>query len=320
MTLLRPITVVLSCAALLAGAPKLTQADVEGLLRSLSNWGRWGKADQLGALNLITPQKRKQAAALVREGRPVSLAHDVIKERADDSPPFEHTMLETGRAGSGGASDKIAVQYHGFTATHMDALCHMFWKGQMYNGYPQAEVTAKGAARLGVNRFRDGIFTRGVLIDLPRLAGRKYLEGTRAITPEDLDAWEKKFKTTVQPGDAVLFRTGRWARRAAEGPWPIMKNSAGLHASCLKWLKQRDVSVVGSDLATDVMPSQVEGIVLPVHLVLIVGMGVPILDNLDLEAAAVEAASRNRWEFLLTVSPLPVEGGTGSPVNPTAVF
>jgi len=99
-----------------------------------------------------------------------------------------------------------------------------------------------------------------------------------------------------------------------------MDGSAGLHASCLPWLKKRDVAVVGSDLATDVMPSQVKGIVLPVHLVLIVGMGVPILDNLDLEAAAEVAAEQKRWEFLLTVAPLAVEGGTGSPVNPIAVF
>jgi len=159
-----------------------------------------------------------------------------------------------------------------------------------------------------------------VLVDLPRLLGNEYLPANRAIYPEDLDAWEKKFNTRLASGDAVLFRTGRWARRAAEGSWKIMEGSAGLHASCLPWLKKRDVAVVGSDLATDVMPSHVKGIDLPVHLVLIVGMGVPILDNLDLEAVAALAAEQKRCEFLLTVAPLAVEGGTGSPVNPIAVF
>ncbi len=290
------------------------------MLKKLSNWGRWGAADERGALNLITPEKRRQAAALVKDGVSISLAHDVIKQRADDSPPFEHKMIETGVNSKNGASDSYAVQYHGFTVTHLDALCHVFWNGKMFNGFPQQAVTASGASKLSINRVRDGVVTRGVLVDLPRLLGKKYLEGNRAILPEDLDRWEKQAKLRVQPGDALLFRTGRWARRAAQGSWDIMKNSAGLHASCLPWLKRRDVAVVGSDLATDVMPSGIATIVLPVHLVLINGMGVPILDNLDLEAAAEAAAQRDRWEFLLTVAPLPVEGGTGSPVNPLAIF
>jgi kynurenine formamidase len=190
----------------------------------------------------------------------------------------------------------------------------------MYNGYSQREVGEKGAAKLSAYRIRDGIFTRAVLMDIPRLLGREYLEGSRKITIEDLEAWEKKAGIKVSSGDAILIRTGRWARRKAEGPWEIMKNSAGLHASCLPWLKQRDVAIVGSDLATDVMPSGVEGIVLPVHQVVVVAMGVPILDNLDLERASAECGSRKRWEFLLTTAPLPVEGATGSPVNPIGTF
>jgi kynurenine formamidase len=311
----------LAVAGSLASAPPVvTHQDVEAMLKKLSNWGRWGAADERGALNLITPEKRRQAAALVKDGVSISLAHDVIKQRADDSPPFEHKMIETGVNSKNGASDSYAVQYHGFTVTHLDALCHVFWNGKMFNGFPQQAVTASGASKLSINRVRDGVVTRGVLVDLPRLLGKKYLEGNRAILPEDLDRWEKQAKLRVQPGDALLFRTGRWARRAAQGSWDIMKNSAGLHASCLPWLKRRDVAVVGSDLATDVMPSGIATIVLPVHLVLINGMGVPILDNLDLEAAAEAAAQRDRWEFLLTVAPLPVEGGTGSPVNPLAIF
>jgi kynurenine formamidase len=157
-------------------------------------------------------------------------------------------------------------------------------------------------------------------MDIPRHFGKPFLDGNQAIYPQDLEGWEKKAGIKVGAGDAILIRTGRWARRSAQGSWEIMKNSAGLHTSCLPWLKQRDVAVVGSDLATDVMPSGVAGIVLPVHQVLIVAMGVPILDNLDLEAVADAAAARKRWEFLLTVAPLPVQGGTGSPVNPIGSF
>src|SRR5687768_8086780 len=149
-------------------AAVLTKADIDKWMDSLSNWGRWGKADELGALNLITPQKRRQAAGLVREGFSVSLSHDAIKERADDSPPFEHRMTSTGeKPDSGGAGDVYSVQYHGFTVTHLDALCHIFYKGKMYNGFSQKEVTSKGAGKLSVNRIRNGIFTRAVLMDMP---------------------------------------------------------------------------------------------------------------------------------------------------------
>lgn len=302
------------------GTRTLDHQDIDAMMKTLSNWGRWGKADELGALNLITPEKRRQAAGLVREGVAISLARNAIKIHQDDSPPFEHTMVETGLNSTISSADTYSVRYHGFTVTHLDALCHMFYKGLMYNGFRQQDVTEKGAGKLSVIWMKDGIFTRGVLMDMPRYWGVKFLDGNRSISPEDLEGWDKKAGVKVGSGDAIFIRTGRWARRAAQGPWEIMRNSAGLHASCLPWLKQRDVAVVASDLATDVMPSGVEGVVLPVHLVTIVGMGVPILDNCDLEALSEAASARHRWDFLLTVTPLAVEGGTGSPVNPVATF
>ena len=299
----------------------LTRKDIDQMMTSLSNWGRWGADDQLGTINLITAEKRRQAAALVKEGVSVSMAHDVIKVEQDGSPPFEHQMLpESFKPDSMGANDRFAVSYHGFTTTHMDALCHFFYKGKMYNGFSKDEITRSGAGKLSVHTLKNGIFTRATLMDMPRLWGLEYLPGDKTIYPEDLEAWEKKAGYKVGPGDALLIRTGRWARRRAEGAWEIMQNSAGLHASCLPWIKERDVAIVGSDLATDVMPSGVKGSLLPVHMVLIVGMGTPILDVLDLEAVSEAAASRQRWEFLLTVAPLAVPGGTGSPLNPIATF
>jgi kynurenine formamidase len=310
-----------------AGAPaqgptRLARADFDKLMNTLSNWGRWGKDDQLGALNLITPEKRKQAAALVTEGISVSLAHLAIKEASDDSPAFKHRMVEIPKGGGdfAFAADEYTVAYHGFTQTHLDGLCHLVYRGKMYNGFSQVELTAAGARKLGIEMYQRGIFTRCLLMDIPRLHGVNYLEGGRAIYPEDLEAWEQKAGIKVGSGDAVLIRTGRWARRQTEGPWNIMKGSAGLHALCMPWLKQRDVAVVGSDLALDVMPSGVDGVVLPVHWLTVVAMGAPILDNCDLEAVSEAAAARRRWSFLLTVSPLAVEGGTGSPVNPVATF
>lgn len=300
--------------------PALTKADIDQMMKTLSNWGRWGREDQMGALNLITPEKRKRAAALVTEGVTVSLSHNAVKTEVAGSPPFTQKMvtlpkpLEVTSCG-----DEYCVAYHGFTQTHMDALCHLFYKGQMYNGFSQKEVTERGAGRLSVINFKQGVFTRCVLMDMPRLAGVRFLEGGHAIYPADLDAWERAAGVKVSSGDAVLIRMGRWKRAQLEGDWQILKSSAGLHASCLPWLKQRDVAVVGSDLALDVLPSRVQGFEMPVHWV-VVAMGTPILDNLDLEAVSEAAAARKRWSFLLTVAPLAVEGGTGSPVNPLATF
>jgi kynurenine formamidase len=323
----RKVLSLLALLAALGAAPaeagkKLTKADVDEMMTSLSNWGRWGKEDQLGALNLITPEKRQQAAALVKDGVVLSLARAAIKERLDDSPGFVHRMVSLPREGAEitSAGDEFSVQYHGFTQTHLDGLCHLAYKGKLYNGFSQKEVTAKGARKLGIENVKSGIFTRGVLMDLPALFEARYLKGGQAIYPEDLEAWERKAGVRVESGDAILIRTGRWQRRELDGPWDVLKNSAGLHASCLPWLKKRDVAVVGSDLALDVLPSGVEGFELPVHWVVIVAMGVPILDNCDLEKLSEAARARKRWTFLLTVAPLAVEGGTGSPVNPLATY
>lgn len=300
----------------------LVKEDIEQMMVSLSNWDRWGKDDQLGALNLITPEKRTQAAALVKDGIPLSLAHNVIKGEIDGPAGFTHTMLQTGvkEGDISSSGDEYRVRYHGFSQTHMDALCHLFYKGKMYNGFSQKDVTEKGAGKLSVLNIKQGVFTRGILMDMPRHFGVKYLKGGQAIYPEDLDAWETKAGLKIGSGDVVLINTGRWTRELSEGRWDILKDSAGLHASCLPWLKKRDVAIVGSDLALDVLPSQVVGFEMPVHWVVVVAMGMPILDNCDFQALSEAANERKRWEFLLTVSPLAVGGGTGSPVNPIAVF
>jgi len=301
---------------------KMTKEDVDHLMTELSNWGRWGKDDQLGAINLITAEKRKQAAALVKEGFPISLARDTETEKAEDNPsPYEHTMILSGAGNRGQFSlDAFRISFHGYQHTHLDALCHVFWNGKMYNGFSQEEVTQKGAAKLSVQNLKQGIFTRGVLMDVARLKGVKYLEPGTAIYQEDLEAWEKKAGLKLAAGDAVFIRTGRWARRAEKGAWDISTNSAGLHASCAKWLKARDVALLGSDSASDVLPSGVEGLTHPIHQLALVALGVNIFDNCDLEALSEAAAKRKRWEFLLTAAPIPLTGGTGSPLNPIATF
>lgn len=299
----------------------LTETEYDKLMTSISNWGRWGKDDQLGALNLITPEKRKEAAGLVREGVSFSLAHNVIKQKPDGSPDFVQKMVSTGvQPGAESAADIYSVQYHGFTQTHLDALCHMFYEGHLFNGISVREVTEKGAGRLSVILMKNGLFTRGVLMDMPRLLGVPYLPGKRAILPEELEAWEKKTGVKVGSGDAIFIRTGRWARQAADGVWDYAADSAGLDVTCLPWLHSRDVAILASDLASDVMPSGIAGVTMPIHFGALNAMGVPILDNCDMEQLSAETAKRNRWDFLMTAAPLAVDGGTGSPINPIATF
>ncbi|HUC05950.1 MAG TPA: cyclase family protein [Acidimicrobiales bacterium] len=297
----------------------LRASDVSALHHELSNWGRWGGDDELGAINLITPEVTVRAAALASTGRTVSCARSLPTQPAADNPnPVAHHMIGTASEGFG--ADYFAVAPHGFATSHIDALCHIFFDGQMYNGYDEAAVTPHGATRLGIHFLQAGIVTRGVLVDVPALRGVEALEPGEPIFPEDLERAEESAGTTVQSGDALLVRTGRWRWRAEHGPWPIEEGLAGLDASCLRWLSDRDVAVLGSDGVSDVLPSRVEGVAMPIHTVAIVAMGVHLLDNLDLDQLAVACAEEHRWEFLLTVAPLVLFRGTASPVNPIAVF
>ena len=295
----------------------VTPEEYERWKKDLSNWGRWGKDDQIGALNLITSSKRKQAASLVKEGFSVSMAGDADTVKAvDNANPYELKMLTIG-------SDEIAVNYHGIAHTHLDSLAHINDNGVFYNGYkPDADkVLKQGHERNSIHNVKNGIFTRGILIDIPRLKGVPYLEPGTPIYVEDLEAWEKKAGVKVSPGDALFVRTGVWARRKALGPWLRGRaeggKSAGLDPSVIPWLKQRDIAILGSDHPQYVSPSNLRG---AVHDFALLYLGVHLFDNCDLEALADAAAARKRWEFLLTAAPLPIVGGTGSPVNPIATF
>ena len=296
---------------------EVTPAEYERWKVELSNWGRWGEDDELGALNLITPAKRLEAVALAQEGFSVSLSGDANTVQAVDNPfPYEHEMLNVG-------SDRLGVRYHGISHTHIDALAHTNDSGTFFNGYtPDEEATLEGGhERSSIHNLKNGVLTRGVLIDLPRLRGLPYLEPGTPIFIEDLEEWEAQTGVRISAGDALFIRTGVWARREAEGPWLRGRadggRSAGLHPSVIPWLKERDIALLGSDHPTYVAPSNLRG---AVHDFSILYLGIHMVDNCDLEALGVAAAERNRWEFLLIVAPLAIPGGTGSPANPIAVF
>ena len=301
--------------------PMVTKAEYERWKTELSNWGRWGKDDQIGAMNLVTPAKRKQAARLVKEGTTVSLAGDVNTEQSVDNPrPYEHVMTQTGPAGAG---DSLSVSFHGYAHTHLDAFAHRFFDGKMWNGFSYEEVTKEeGAKKNSIYNLHNGIFTRGILMDIPRLKGMAYLEPGTRIYIDDLEAWEKTAGVKVSAGDAVFVRTGRWARRAKVGPWNAGRETAGLDPSVIPWLKQRDVALLGSETAQDAgpMPEGAEVGPLALHDFALILLGVHLMDDTNLERVAEVAAAQKRWEFLLTAAPLPVRNGTGSPMNPIAVF
>ena len=275
----------------------MSPESVLGLHALLSNWGRWGSEDQLGTLNFITPETTAAAAATIRSGQTVSCARPLpTHPAADNVNPVVHHM--TGTATEGYGADYFAIASHGYATSHIDALCHIFHDGQMYNGFSSEAVTAHGASKLGIHHLRSGVITRGVLLDVPAVRGVEALEPGEPIFPDDLEAAEEAGGVNAQRGDALLVRTGRWRWRALHGPWTPHEGMAGLDASCLAWLHRREVAVVGSDGVSDVMPSRVEGIGMPIHTVAIVAMGVHLLDNLDLDELSTVCAALDRWNFL----------------------
>ena len=308
--------------------PAITsEADFRRAMKELSNWGRWGADDELGAANLITPAKRRQALALAKEGVPVSLAHDVAQEKAADAPNILERVL--GPVNAAGTADQYRYTgtYHGIVHSHLDAVdCHMMVDGKGYNGRAMEDIMAAGGCPKGnINVLKDGVVTRAILFDATRLPGKAtaqgWLEPGTAVHREDLEALEKLEHVKVSSGDVILLYTGRWKRREALGPWPRETGFAGYHADVAYFIKERGVSFIGGDGPNDVTPTGLPSTVPnPLHRLALVAMGVSIFDNLDFERAVEHARQLNRYEFLFSAAPLRIALGTGSPLNPLAIF
>ncbi len=252
------------------------EEDFHRAMKELSNWGRWGDDDELGAANLISPAKRKQALALAKEGVAISLAHDVAQEKAADAPFI-------------------------------------------------LERTPAGCPKGNINALKDGVVTRAILFDATLLAGKAtpegWLEPGTPVHREDLETLEKLEHVKVAPGDVILLYTGRWKRRAEKGPWGRDTGFAGYHADVAYFLKERGVSFIGCDGPNDVLPTGFPPTVTnPLHRLALVAMGVSIFDNLDFERAVEHARQLTRYEFLFSAAPLRIALGTGSPLNPLAIF
>jgi kynurenine formamidase len=303
-----------------------TEEDFMRATKELSNWGRWGKDDELGAANFITPAKRKQAAALVKEGIAVSMAHDIFQEEVIDGRG--HLERKVLNARPGGASDQYAFvgTYHGSIYSHLDAVnCHQMKDGKGYNGRTLEEVqAAEGCPKGGIMALKDGVVTRGVLFDATLLPGKSpkgWLEPGTAVHREDLETLEKMEHVKVSEGDVILLYTGRWKHRAAQGPWKASEGGAGWHADVAYFLKERGVSFIGEDQINDVSPTGFPPTVgLPIHQLALAFLGVDIFDNLDFERAIETARRLNRYEFMFSAAPLRIDKGMGSPLNPLAIF
>lgn len=292
-----------------ANLSSVTKQQFEQWMTQLSNWGRWGKDDELGALNLITADKRKQAAALAKTGVIVSLSHEIAREKAPNTP--QPRPVNRGGALSNFflidgdyLFERQEIEYHGGKLSHFDALCHVSYNGKLYNGFNFKDVvtTEGGCSKLSVNSAKDGIVTRGVLLDIP---------GTR-VRREDVEAWEKRTGIKISSGDALLLRTKR------PGVTASGFGGAGYEPSLIPFLKERDIALLGADVPQE--GGTIPGVAIPIHAFTIVALGVNLLDNLALDALADTASKLKRWEFLLTVEPLRVQNGAGSAINPVAVF
>lgn len=301
--------------------PFVSEAQFEEWMDTLSNWGRWGADDEIGTLNLITPEKRLEAASMVRSGVTVSLARNLDSEESIDNPcPVDWEMAN---ATPGGASDRIAFRcIHGPGVTHIDGYGHRFFDAKMWNGVEMEHTVTmeEGAKVNAVLNMKDGIVTRGVLYDIPRLKGVDFLPAGYRVTVEDLEAWEEMSGVSAGPGDAMLFRWGRWVKREIEGPFDTWDEAAGLDNTVIPWLRERDIAIIGWETPGYTPRPEGDLPTLALHDFALTMLGIPLIDRADLDALAEMAALQNRWEFMLTIAPLPIPNGTGSPVNPLAVF
>ena len=292
-----------------SAASEVSKDQFDRWMTQLRNWGRWGKDDQLGALNLITPAKRQQAAALARAGTTVSLSRPLaLGKDANTSRPINTGGSLNNMFFINGPAEWIMerheIEYHGGRLTHLDALCHVAYNGKVYNGRNFNEVATLegGCPYLGVAALKNGIVTRGILVDLPG----------KSVERSDIEAWEKQAAVKIGPGDALLLRTGRMPGQETRS------GNAGYHPSLAPFFKERDIALLGSDVAQE--GGTVAGVSIPIHRFALVALGVHLIDNLDLQGLAETATRLKRWEFLLVVAPLAVPNGTGSAVNPIAVF
>ena len=310
----------------------VTLAEFDETFEAVKNWGRWGDDDELGTLNYITPDTVRAAAGLVRSGRRATMAIPMSTVAGPDNPsPVTHHVvqghdIDIGSSGVTFATDYVGLAFHGDCHTHMDALCHIAYQGLVYNGRPAQQVmTSRGATALDVTSYHDGLVGRGVLLDVPRYRGVPWLEPGEAVSRAELEAVEAAQGVRLGEGDILVFRTGHHRRRLEQGAWsndypPAGTGKAGLHVDTIPWMHERRIAAFLPDGDGETVPSNVEGVLYPIHPLQVTAMGMLAADSLQLEDVARACEQEGRFEFMVVGLPLRLPGGTGSPWNPIAIF
>jgi kynurenine formamidase len=308
----------------MTGSATMTTTEFDALFEDVSNWSRWDEESRRGALHHLTPDRIAAAARLVRSGITVSLALPLSTERRPDYPmPAQHRMTQLSNHESGSVQfvkDFVGVDFHNDGTSHLDALCHVSFRGNLFGGAPDTSARPNGATIGDVETVRDGIVGRGVLLDIPRLRGTAWVDPGDEVWPSELLAAERHQGVQIGSGDLLLVRMGHNRRLDDLGPWDTTQEKAGLHPSVAQLLTERQVAVLGSDTNSDTAPSRTQGVAFPMHVLAVNAMGLHLLDYLQLDPLAAICEQLSRWEFLCVVAPLRIPGGTGSPINPIAVF
>jgi len=312
----------------ITGAKPTTRSEFDAVYAACSNWGVWGPDDERGAANYITPDIVKEAAGLIRTGRTVSCSWPLDTVAGPDNPkPVVHhmTMMNDIHLGDSGdirfTCDFMGIEFHGDAHSHIDALCHVVYKGKTHNGLPiEQAANSMGGLRQTMDVAKEGIVGRGVLIDIPRLRGTKWVEPSEAIMRDEIEAALAAQNVELHQGDIVFFRTGHARKRLDEGPWDASNAKAGFHTTAMPLFHETKVAAIGFDGDGETVPANCEGIRYPIHTIGVNSMGLYFLDSLYFEDLAEACEQEGRFDFFCVVAPLRLAAGTGSPVNPVAIL
>lgn len=314
---------------------KLTLEEVRSRSEELRTWNRWGEDNEIGTLNLVTPDKIMEAAKLITKGETFALAIDFNSNgpQTGGLGRFNpvHTMLATGVDAAHGIQNEMNIQYaddvlslplHG--ATHWDSLSHVFYESHMWNGHSAELVSAYGAKKNGIEKAKDKMVGRGVLLDIARYKGTEVLEDGYAITSNDLDDCAQQQNVEVRSGDFVLVRTGQLDKCLREESWGSYAggDAPGLAFETLSWIHDHEIAAVASDTwGVEVRPNETDETEAfqPWHWVAIPNMGLSVGEIFYLEELAQDCTRDGRYEFFFVAPPLPITGGSGSAVNPLAI-
>jgi kynurenine formamidase len=311
------ICIIISCENRAVDKPTTTvytklldDKDVEAIIPNISNWNRWGPNDHLGTVNLITPEKLVAASKLIEKGITISLARETSIATDDGVREGSYRMQK----GMHGSRDYVGAVWHGFTLTHLDGLSHVFADtATLYNGYSVNTLTEQGSQEVGIQQLAEqGIAGRGVLIDMASFLGEKLTLGY-AISPQELDLALNHQGVELQSGDIVFIRNGFGIENTRDA-------RAGLHPSCLEWARHHDIAILGSDGDNDAAPMSFDRWSSPFHTVGIPYLGLPLIDNVELDLLSEICLKEARWEFFVVIAPWRLHGVSSSPINPIAIF